>query len=104
MSDAEYIYREIINAARVDGEIEYFQMGLTWTSCKIKQGAIRSLGFAMSPAEKTRMLSWPGTLVGTSVAQLAEKIMSWDSFAATMALAACNAVINHSENTLGRSD
>lgn len=100
MRDPKYIYREIIKAAGVDGEIEHFQMGLTWSSCRIKQGSASSVGFAMSPQEKTRLLSWPGTLVSTSVAQLAERLLSWDNFAATSALAACNAAINNSENTL----
>lgn len=100
MSDPHLPYNFIRQAAQIDGTIEQVQIGLTWTSCKARvQGRI-SCGFAMSPAEKTRLLSWPGTLAGKSIQDLSGQLLSWDNFEATIALAACNAAINCADNSL----
>ncbi|MFL9456869.1 MULTISPECIES: DUF4213 domain-containing protein [Nostocales] len=50
----------------------------------------------MSPGKPTRTLPWSGTLVNTAIANLAPWLQSWDSYQATVAMAAINAVINPS--------
>jgi uncharacterized protein len=100
MSNPHLPYNFIRQAAQLDGTIEHLQIGLTWTSCQAHAQGRYSWGFAMSPAEKTRLLSWPGTLAGKSIQELSEQLLSWDNFEATIALAACNATINRADNSL----
>ena len=89
--------------AKVEAKVERFQIGLTWSSCRISMGQQQSIGFAMSPWEKTRLLQWPGTVAGTPVTELASMIHSWNNFDVTLALATCNAVINSPDNQLMQS-
>lgn len=94
---------KIIDAVKTSqAMVNHLQIGLTWTSCLVQIGAQQSLGFAMSPGEKTRVLQWPGTIAGQSVSTLSKKLYSWDNFEATVAMAACNAVINAPSNPLLR--
>lgn len=71
-------------------------MGLVWTLCRGGRGA----GLAMTPAAAPRTLSWPGTLVGRPLAQLAAWLRDWDPHAASVGLAAVNAIINTQDNPL----
>lgn len=101
MSKKSGIYAHIENAvAESDARIKRLQIGLTWTSCRTDGESGDQFGFAMSPGEKTRVLSWPGTLAGQQVRDVAGMLHSWNPFEVTVALAACNGVINHSGNSL----
>ncbi|TVZ38811.1 hypothetical protein P886_3193 [Alteromonadaceae bacterium 2753L.S.0a.02] len=80
--------------------IERFQIGLTWSSCRVRENGESNIGFAMSPNEKTRLLTWPGTVAGQKVVDMVRHFSSWNSFDVTLALAACNAVINVPNNEL----
>ncbi len=95
------IYSVIEERATIPAaQISRFNLGLTWSCCRVQMEASESIGFAMSPQEKTRLLEWPGTIAGKSVAEVAHLLESWNFFDATMALCACNAVINCQENQL----
>jgi uncharacterized protein len=107
MMDPEKIFRTIQAAAASQAAtanqaatVVRFQLGLTWSSCRIRVGEQESIGFAMSPSDKSRTLAWPGSIAGRSVAELSNWLLSWNSFEATLALAACNAAINHANNAL----
>ena len=99
------IYSEILSEVEKVSQsdhlqIEKFQLGLTWSSCRVKIDRRDSIGFAMSPIEKTRMLNWPGTIVGQKLANITSLLKSWDNFNNTLALASCNAVLNSHRNEL----
>lgn len=101
MNDPAKIYQVLMTAAaKPAANIQRFQMGLTWSSCAVNIAGSDALGFAMSPADKSRVLQWPGTIAGKSVAEVSEKLLSWNPFDATLALAACNAAINRADNPL----
>ena len=95
------IQREAQAAAKqANARVERFQLGLTWSTCRIYSEDYSSIGFAMSPQDKTRLLQWPGTVAGTPVEELTSLIASWNSFDVTLGLASCNAVINSPRNPL----
>lgn len=54
----------------------------------------------MSPAEKSRILPWPGTLAGRKASDLAPWVASWNFFEASAGLAAINAIINAPGNAV----
>lgn len=54
----------------------------------------------MTPATAPRTLPWPGTLVARPLADLAAWLRDWDPHAASLGLAAVNAVINAPDNAL----
>ncbi len=67
-------------------------IGLVWTVCKAQH-----IGLAMSPGIPTRTLSWPGTLAGKTLAELAGWITDWEPYKATVAMAAINCSLNRYE-------
>ncbi|WP_317930137.1 DUF364 domain-containing protein [Halioxenophilus sp. WMMB6] len=105
MKHPRSIYEAIQKAAlqyakQGNAQVERFQLGLTWSSCRITADGQASIGFAMSPHDKTRLLQWPGTVAGKPVDELTTLLHSWNGFDATLGLAACNAVINSPSNPL----
>jgi hypothetical protein len=82
------IYDILLDYAAVSTPIEELIIGLTWTYCQAD-----GIGLCMSPGVPTRTLPWSGTLVGQSVSQLAPWLKSWDSYEATVALAAVVALL-----------
>jgi uncharacterized protein (DUF4213/DUF364 family) len=84
------------HAAATDDVAEEVVMGLVWTLCRGGRGT----GLAMTPAAAPRTLPWPGTLVGRPLAQLAGWLRDWGPHAASVGLAAVNAVINTQDNPL----
>ncbi len=101
LSNATSAPYELVSQAATDCDdiIERLCIGLTWTTCRTTQG----LGFAMSPGTRSRVLQWPGTVAGQPASALADWLQSWDPFEATVGLAACNAIINGSDNALMRN-
>lgn len=90
------IYQDIIRAADDSSIIDQVILGLTWTGCRV--GA--NIGFAQSPGIPSRILSFPGTLAGRHVSEVASWVQSWNPFEATVGLAAANASINSRNNPL----
>ncbi|MBF2062917.1 MAG: DUF364 domain-containing protein [Calothrix sp. C42_A2020_038] len=83
------IYKLLLKLTKTDTLVEEIIIGLTWTFCQAE-----GIGLCMSPGQATRTLPWSGTLINTTVANLAPWLESWDSYQATVAMAAINAVIN----------
>jgi len=83
------LYDRLLDAVPPDPQVREVVIGLTWTLCR---GT--GWGLAMSPGTPTRTLSWPGTLGGRSVRDLAAWVRSWDPYEATVGVAAINSAIN----------
>jgi len=94
------IYDELIAAVPPDLRVSDCLVGLHWT-------LIRSfgMGIALTPFERSRtgpkgasVIAGIGKqITGMSVSKLAEYVKSWDSFEATLGLAAINSVFNSPE-------
>lgn len=93
------VYDMILGAADSDVGIEQLTLGLTWTCCRTAVG----VGFAQSPGMASRVLGFPGTIANRQAVEVAAWLRSWDPFAATVGLAAANALINGAGNPLMRA-
>ncbi|MUG93479.1 hypothetical protein F7734_13990 [Scytonema sp. UIC 10036] len=89
------IYNLLLKSSQTNASVREIIIGLTWTYCQAD-----GIGLCMSPGQPTRTLPWSGTLVNTAIANLAPWLQSWDSYQATVAMAAINAVINSSSPLL----
>ncbi|BAZ38577.1 hypothetical protein NIES4101_45160 [Calothrix sp. NIES-4101] len=89
------IYNLLLDSSQTNALVKEIIIGLTWTYCQAD-----GIGLCMSPGQATRTLPWSGTLVNLHVANLAPWLKSWDSYQATVAMAAINAVINSSSPLL----
>jgi uncharacterized protein (DUF4213/DUF364 family) len=85
------IYDRIRDRVDAGIRVDEVLIGLTWTLCRTEDG---NIGLAMSPGTLTRTLTWPGTLAGRPVRELADWLRSWDPHESTVAMAAANAAIN----------
>jgi len=83
------IYDRLLEASRTPTCVQEVVIGLTWTLCRAE-----GMGLCMSPGLPTRTLPWSGTLVNQAIADLTPWIRSWDSYQATIGMAAINASIN----------
>lgn len=83
------IYDLLLDYSNKTTLVKEVLIGLTWTLCETE-----GMGLCMSPGTVTRTLPWSGTLVNKSVAELASWLRSWNSFEATVGMAAINAEIN----------
>lgn len=83
------LYDRLLDAIPAGPQVREVVIGLTWTLCRSA-----GWGLAMSPGTPTRTLSWPGTLSGRPVRDLAAWVRSWDPYEATVGMAAINSVIN----------
>jgi len=86
------IYELLLDYASSDAQVTDLNIGLVWTVCKAQH-----TGLAMSPGNPTRTLSWPGTLSGKTLAELAGWITDWEPYKATVAMAAINCSLNRYE-------
>jgi uncharacterized protein (DUF4213/DUF364 family) len=89
MENPARIYELLLDYAGSDAQVTDLNIGLVWTVCKTQQ-----MGLAMSPGIPTRTLSWPGTLTGKTLAELAGWITDWEPYKATVAMAAINCSLN----------
>ena len=96
MTQPAKLYELLIDHASSDAKVTEFTLGLVWSVCKTQQ-----LGLAMSPSTLTRTLSWPGTLVGKTIRELAKWIIEWEPYAATVGMAAINCSLNRFELPAG---
>jgi hypothetical protein len=92
MENPARIYELLLDYAGSDAEVTELNIGLVWTVCQAQQ-----IGLAMSPGIANRTLSWPGTLAGKTVAELAGWITDWEPYKATVAMAAINCSLNRYE-------
>jgi uncharacterized protein (DUF4213/DUF364 family) len=83
------LYDRLLDAIPPRPQVQEVVIGLTWTLCRST-----GWGLAMSPGTPTRTLSWPGTLGGRCVCDLATWVRSWNPYEATVGMAAINSVIN----------
>ncbi|GAB1257702.1 hypothetical protein NBRC116494_22040 [Aurantivibrio plasticivorans] len=89
--------------------IQQVMLGLSWSYARIASSDSNishdnqlnaSTGICFSPLDPPRTLPWAGSLVGRSVEEIIPWVTQWDRCAATVGVAVCNAIINHSENEL----
>ncbi len=92
MEKPSRIYELLLDYAGSDTQVTELTIGLVWTVCKAQH-----IGLAMSPGIPTRTLSWPGTLAGKTLAELAAWITDWEPYKATVAMAAINCSLNRYE-------
>ena len=92
MDHPSRIYELLLDYASSDTQVSEVNIGLVWTVCKAQH-----TGLAMSPGNPTRTLSWPGTLSGKTLAELAGWITDWEPYKATVAMAAINCSLNRYE-------
>ena len=92
MEKPSRIYELLLDYASSDLQVTELTIGLVWTVCKAQQ-----LGLAMSPVIPTRTLSWPGTLAGKTLGELAAWINDWEPYKATVGMAAINCSLNRFE-------
>jgi len=92
MENPARIYELLLDYAGSDTQVTELNIGPVWTVCKAQQ-----IGLAMSPGIPTRTLSWPGTLAGRTLAELAGWITDWEPYKATVAMAAINCSLNRYE-------
>ncbi len=92
------IYNLLQKSSQTNALVREIIIGLTWTYCQAD-----GIGLCMSPGQATRTLPWSGTLVDIAIANIAPWLKSWDSYQATVAMAAINAVINPSSPLLASS-
>lgn len=91
MHHPKYIYELLLDHCAGKSEVDNVLIGLVWTLCQGKAGGV---GLAMSPGVPTRTLNWSGDLLGKSLTDLAEWILEWEPYQATVGMAAINASIN----------
>jgi uncharacterized protein (DUF4213/DUF364 family) len=89
MAHPREIYDLLLDYAKGSEVVKEVLIGLTWTLCRTE-----NIGLCMSPGTVTRTLPWSGTLVNKSVSELALWVRSWNSFEATVGMAAVNAAIS----------
>lgn len=85
------IYNLLLKSSHTNLLVREIIIGLTWTLCQAD-----GIGLCMSPNQPTRTLPWSGTLVNMALADLVPWLQSWDSYQATVGMAAINAAINPS--------
>lgn len=74
--------------------IERITLGQVWTVCQTRSENERRSGLAMTPAQASRTLQWPGTLAGQSLKDIACWVNKWEPYQATVGMAAINCSIN----------
>ncbi|TSA41835.1 MAG: hypothetical protein D4R63_02190 [Methylococcaceae bacterium] len=92
MGNPSRIYELLQDYVSSDTQVTEVNIGLVWTICKAQH-----TGLAMSPGNPTRTLSWPGTLSGKTLAELASWITDWEPYKATVGMAAINCSLNRYE-------
>jgi uncharacterized protein (DUF4213/DUF364 family) len=85
----------LLARARSDALVHRILLGLNWSVCRTE-----GVGICFSPIEVARTLAWSGTLRGTSGAELAPWIRSFDAVQASVGAAVVNASINRADNSL----
>ncbi|MGJ0428146.1 Rossmann-like domain-containing protein [Methylobacter sp.] len=103
MNKPNRIYELLLDYAASTARVDELTVGLVWTACKAQPDGGKTLGLAMSPGLPTRTLSWPGTLAGRTLGELAGWITDWEPYKATVGMAAINCSLNARELPAGLS-
>lgn len=90
MEQPRRIYELLLDYCSSEQTADNIVIGLVWTLC---QGGTAN-GLAMSPQTQTRILPWPGELQDQDLKTLAAKILDWDPYLASVAMAAINCCLN----------
>ena len=94
MSHPKRIYELLLDYAAGDTKAAAINIGLVWTSCTSEE---QHTGLAMSPQLPIRTLTWPGSLAGKTLGELAGWITDWEPYKATVGMAAINCSLNQHE-------
>ncbi|MCC6076776.1 Rossmann-like domain-containing protein [Pseudomonas sp. GCM10022188] len=84
------VYDWLLASAPGDAQVERLCLGLNWTVAQVAGHC----GFAFSPKQVPRTLSWAGTLAGRPSGELRPWLLSWNAAEAAVGLAVLNATIN----------
>lgn len=84
------LYDWLLGSCADQAAVQQVCLGLNWTLAEVDHG----LGFAFSPRQVPRTLSWAGTLHGQPSDRLRRWLLSWDSAEAAVGLAVLNAWSN----------
>jgi uncharacterized protein (DUF4213/DUF364 family) len=88
------LYELLIAHANSTAKVTGVCLGQVWTFCKAENQDVPYFGLAMSPPQTSRTLSFPGTLVGKTIKELAGWVTDWESCKATIGMAAINCSLN----------
>lgn len=88
------LYDWLLSSTRESAPLQRLCLGINWTMAEVGTGA----GFAFSPRQIPRTLSWAGTLQGQGSEQLRPWLQAWDEAEAAVGLAVLNACINAGPN------
>lgn len=94
MEDPNRIYECLLDYCSSTQIIQRLSIGLVWTVCQTQRYQTLHSGLAMTPALATRTLTWPGTLAGKALKDVAQGILQWEPYQAATAMAAINCSIN----------
>ena len=84
------LYDWLLDSCTDRAAVQQVCLGLNWTLAEVNHG----LGFAFSPRQVPRTLSWAGTLHGQPSDRLRRWLLSWDNAEAAVGLAVLNAWSN----------
>ncbi|SDR77592.1 DUF364 domain-containing protein [Pseudomonas oryzae] len=84
------VYDWLLASAAANAPVERLCLGLNWTVAQVAG----SCGFAFSPRQVPRTLSWAGTLAGRPAGELRSWLLSWHAAEAAVGLAVLNAAVN----------
>jgi len=84
------LYDWLLDSCTDQAAVQQVCLGLNWTLAEVDHG----LGFAFSPRQVPRTLSWAGTLHGQPSDRLRRWLLSWDNAEAAVGLAVLNAWSN----------
>lgn len=97
----EQAIAELQNQGLSNPQLKSMLLGLNWSMAAvqwdestIEHTVNESYGLCFSPTATTRVMDWPGTLVGQPVGQMLDWITEWDPCKAVVATATLNAVVN----------
>lgn len=94
MEDPKRLYECLLDYCSSTQVIQRLSIGLVWTVCQSRIQQTLQSGLAMTPVNNTRTLTWPGTLVGKTLKDVAQGVLEWEPYRATVGMSAINCSIN----------
>ncbi|MHC8286906.1 Rossmann-like domain-containing protein [Pseudomonas sp. XS1P51] len=93
------LYDWLLGSSTHVAPVQRVCLGLNWTLAEVADHQ----GFAFSPRQVPRTLSWAGTLRGQPSEQLRRWLLSWNDAEAAIGLAVLNACINTADGCAGQA-
>lgn len=93
------LYKRLLGSVTETLPVERVLLGLNWTLAEVGGGQ----GFAFSPRQVPRTLTWAGTLTEQTSDQLRPWLTSWDAAQSAVGLALVNASINRTSPLLAQA-